>query len=663
MRLISKNSKQTELQLKKYESKTFLLFLFLIPLAIYFWFGLRHLTQFETADEHFWISEGWFNGNLEITPPRIPQYWEAMRSKNWANTQINDKPGISLAIVSGLGQYIQKGWPNRVVNQMKFSTFYDPQKSQQMNYAFRLPILIFNGGMLLYLLFVLRRLLRNNWTSLLATSLIALYPVLIGISQIVNPDALLWIFSISALLTFMLFVFKHKWWDAIFATILLGLAFLSKYTAFILIPFFLLVIFLFLFLNYEKLKQEKKFRKKMLILSIAYPFVIIGAIGIFALGLPAIFVKPSILLDGVRQIKEFDFILEILLGINAFLLLDAIFFKAWILGNIFRYTQFLKQVLPRLLYAGLAFIVILSLLNWGLGQNFLDIPNIASDLRDKELFSSQTWQIKIILETYPFIFALTPIVLLGMLLAWLRNLIRPKEEDMFVLLTLSIFLVVFYAGVIKQNLQVNVRYSVLVYAVGIIIASFGLAIPFDAFKQVRFNNLAKTFLFLIIIGVSSWSIRLVEPFYFNYANDILPKEYIINGGWGYGGYEAAQYVNRQSKDPTTLYVWTDYEGFCPFFAGRCFKGSQIKWNKKDTVDQIDFYVTSRRGMMLSEQMWSNLTEMRSEQPVWELQIDGRPDNFVRVYENVRKKKQTKNFNIFDSYEESHQIFENIFWGK
>ena len=29
--------------------------LILIPLCVYFYFGLSHLAQFETADEHYWI--------------------------------------------------------------------------------------------------------------------------------------------------------------------------------------------------------------------------------------------------------------------------------------------------------------------------------------------------------------------------------------------------------------------------------------------------------------------------------------------------------------------------------------------------------------------------------------------------------------------------------
>ncbi|NTV41316.1 MAG: hypothetical protein HGA61_03535, partial [Candidatus Moranbacteria bacterium] len=498
---------------------------------------------------------------------------------------------------------------------------------------------------------------------LLAASLIALSPVLIGVSQIVNPDAFLWIFVISALLTFMLFVMKGKWWDFIFASVLLGFAFLSKYTAVILIPFFLVIILIYLFVYYQQLEENKKFRRKTIVLSLAYPFLIAGALGVFALGLPAVFLDQEILFEGVKQIRKFDLVMKILIGVDIFLFADAVFLKSWIVRKLFKYTQLLKQIFPRLLYVVLAAIMLLVIFNWGFGHNFFHIPDIASDVRDKKLFGSQVWQIKLMLEVFPFVFSLTPIVIFGMLLAWLKNAIRPKEEDIFILLTMSTFLVAFYGGVLVQKLQVNVRYGVVLYAFGIIIASIGLAIPFNAFEKIRFNNLAKTFLFLIVVGISGWNLWLTKPFYFNYTNDILPKEYIISGGWGYGAYEAAQYINSQSEDPTTLYAWTDYEGFCPFFAGRCFKGSQIKWNKKDTVDQIDFYVTSRRGMMLSEQMWSNLESMRSEQPVWELQIGGRPDNFVRVYENIKRKKQTKNFNIPDSYEESHQIFENIFLGK
>jgi len=622
---------------KIYPSRWYVLLLFAAPLSLYFWFGLQHLSQFEAADEHFWISEDTYNINTKETiVSRIPSYWTAMRAKDWKDTDINDKPGITLAMVSGLGQYLHKGWADRIVQQNKYSQIYDPQKTLQLDHDFRLPILVFNGIMLVYMLTVLKRLLRNNWTSLIAASLIALCPVLIGVSQIINPDALLWTFAISSLLTFMLFVQKRKWWDAIFASILLGFAFLSKYTAVILIPFFFALMLAQLFFAYRTLEEEKKVRRAAFILSLAYPLIIAGGVLVFALGLPAVFADHNVLWDGVNQIAHFRDIMLILMYADAFLLADAVILKSWIVRHVLKYAQYVKKILPQIVYAALAAVLAAVVVNWGMKHNILNVPMIDYDARDKSLFANLPWQHKVGLELFPFVFSLTPLALAGIFIAWVKNIFKYKEEDQFVLFSLSCFFIAFYAGVILQNLQVNVRYSVLLYAPAMVIAAIGIAPMFNSFSRIRFNNLCKIIPYAGIIALSAWSVWLIKPFYFNYATDILPKEYVISGGWGYGAAEAAEYINGQMDDPRNLNAWTDYEGFCPFFAGRCYKGSQIKWNKDSDVDNIDYYVTSRRGMMLSDQMWANLADNHDEKPVWELDIDGRPGNFIRVYKNILK---------------------------
>ena len=35
--------------------------------------------------------------------------------------------------------------------------------------------------------------------------------------------------------------------------------------------------------------------------------------------------------------------------------------------------------------------------------------------------------------------------------------------------------------------------------------------------------------------------------------------------------------------------------------------------------------------MQTEKMWEGLKEKRMEEPVWELNIDGRPANFIKIY--------------------------------
>ena len=110
-------------------------FLFLLISAIsFFSFGLYHLSKFETTDEHLWKYD------------RIPQYWSSLKNQNWEGTYINDKPGITVALISGIG-LLSEPDPNE--NQMlpsgnKLLEKYDYQQSELTNFHFRLPILIFS---------------------------------------------------------------------------------------------------------------------------------------------------------------------------------------------------------------------------------------------------------------------------------------------------------------------------------------------------------------------------------------------------------------------------------------------------------------------------------------------------------------------------------------
>ncbi len=607
--------------------------LFLLPLGLYFWFGLQHLTQFETADEHFWISEGWPNGNHDIVPARIPTYWQAFEEKRWQDTLINDKPGIAVAIVSGLGQYLYHGWPDRVVEQNDYSQVFDPERSERVNFAFRLPLLILNGVLGVFILVTFWRLTRRPWTALIGATLIVVSPILIGITQIVNPDALLWSFVTLSLLSFLLFVQKRRWHDAVLTSLFLGFALLSKYTAVILFPFFFVVILLFLFLNATTLIAEGRLRRTALILGLSYPFVIALAVLVFSLGLPAVYVNPELLWVGVSRVGHFFGMMEILLYADGFLLADAIIFRSRIIGFIFSRTQIIGQLVSRTIYATLFLLVVVTVVNW-MADNTLSVPSIAYDEDDASvMFAGVDIFRRILLESYPLVFSLTPLALLGLLLSWGAAIFRKNGQE-FALLSLTGFLVAFFAGVLSQSLLVNVRYGLVAYPVALLIAAYGLSLPFDRSGRWRFVRLP---LFLLIVAGSVASLWSIRPFYFNYANDLLPKQYIVSGAWGLGAYEAAQFINARAEDPSQLTVWTDYEGFCPFFGGRCIKGTQLYWNKRSVKRNVDYYVTSRRGAMrMSERTEADMDRYRDDEPLWEMHIDGRPGNFIRVYGNRAK---------------------------
>ncbi|MEP7162262.1 MAG: hypothetical protein ABI747_00650, partial [Candidatus Moraniibacteriota bacterium] len=120
----------------------------------------------------------------------------------------------------------------------------------------------------------------------------------------------------------------------------------------------------------------------------------------------------------------------------------------------------------------------------------------------------------------------------------------------------------------------------------------------------------------------------------NYMNGFLPKKMLLTDSWGYGGYEAAQYLNAL-PDAKNLTVWSDYYGVCEFLVGKCltaysFDGSKIK---------PDYYVLTRRGRiryMSRYDRWEEKSGLIAYQyydrpdPDWAVIIDGRPGNFVKV---------------------------------
>ncbi|MEI9967005.1 MAG: hypothetical protein WDN67_05300 [Candidatus Moraniibacteriota bacterium] len=71
---------------------------------------------------------------------------------------------------------------------------------------------------------------------------------------------------------------------------------------------------------------------------------------------------------------------------------------------------------------------------------------------------------------------------------------------------------------------------------------------------------------------------------------------MVTGAWGYGGYEAAQVLNAL-PNAKNLVVWSDYDGFCPFFVGKCMRGTTVKKYGAGDYRGIDYFVMTRRGKL------------------------------------------------------------------
>lgn len=598
--------------------------LLVVPLAAYFAFGFHHLSDFETADEHYW---GYDNGG-----GRIVKYWTAIRTHDWARTRIDDKPGITVAILSGIGG---SAIGNLAQERNYWSDdawrHYDKDITLARNLAYRLPIMIVNGLMALFFFRAIRKLTKSPRAAFFACAMILVSPVIVGISQIVNPDALLWSFSLAAVLSGLLFFRDLRFRDGLWMTVFLGLAFLTKYTSIILVPYLGLALAYFLIFGGEE-TPDMKLARRMRRMSVGYLSAIIGASAMYALLMPAVFLNGKYFfaakgVDGIRIV----FILALASGAALF---AASFFVGRLSmadrlrGLVGKAGSAIVSAVPFLF----GVICLAALANWSFGGNFLGLKDIAFDAAQSKNFRSVPVFQQALLEIRPLVFAVTPLFLFLFLYALLTNRSTRKRRSKELVFLLALLILLLHAGVLYQKLLIDIRYGIILYPIVFIIAAIGADELLESFGWG--NKMAAgilTSLALIVSGTVS--LCSIKPYYFNYASDLLPKSQLIASAWGYGGYEAASYLNALPGIESAT-AWSDYEGFCPFFGGICVRGNETDHVFKDGPGNRDikYLIATRRGRIKEAGTWKLLDGYYDKKPIFEIEIGGRKGNYVRVYE-------------------------------
>ena len=605
------------------QNQKIILFL-LLAMVVYFSFATFHIGKFVTVDEHHWLYT------------RIPQYWKGVLNQKWALTYIHEKPGITLAIISGTG-LLKYDNPAKDIEKIKPSATGETNSVESFLSAFRLPIIIFNGLFSLFFFWIIRKITENLWIALWSSILILLSPILIGISQIVNSDALLWVFSTSAILSFAGYLKTEEKKFAALSALFLGLSVLTKFTSVILMPFLFVILVLYYL---EKMKEwsENKIDipKKILNATIAYLAAILGSLLVFAILLPASFLKPEYLYKGTIGYPGMQFILWPIFAVQLLIIADHFVWKNKITISIILFVQKYWQRYAKIIYALLSFSFLLILVNYALGRDFLRLESVPFDSYQESIFYNNSWIKKILLEFRPLVFSVTPIVLFSVLYLWIKSFSKTLKEN-FLVLTISIFLIIFCAAVIQEKLLNIIRYSIILYPLLAILAAIGI---YEFFELEKFQKINKAWITLGLIFISALSLWQIKPFYFNYTSDLLPKKYIITDAWGYGGYEAAQYLNSLPEAAKTA-VWSDSTGFCEFYVGPCVKG---KCALPAGFSNFSYFKLDRRGRLLFEekdgkdkyckknpQLFREISgQYNRTNTIFDLAIDNRPANFVKI---------------------------------
>jgi hypothetical protein len=324
------------------------------------------------------------------------------------------------------------------------------------------------------------------------------------------------------------------------------------------------------------------------------------------------------------------------------------FIKKNLYANIVIFFQKYNRFITIIISVLFLFVLIFSIINVQTGQKMIPFDelkdrayaNEPKDFNFKPLYANDSKLFKktklYFMETYPIIYSLTPLTLLFIFYIAIRSFSRKiKPQSLHIYFSVTTFFLLYFLLTIFARIITNVRYSIVVYpliAILVTVAIYEISQHFT-FKTKRFY--AITSIILIVIGM--FTLWTLKPFYFSYANPLLPSEYSIHDSWGHGSYEAAQYLNSL-PNATNLTIWSNSKTVCAFFNGNCLRSRKIDLTKTTP----DYFVISKRGELkernhfillnaptnykLSDYYFKNL----HQNSVWEILINNRKDNFITI---------------------------------
>lgn len=568
----------------------------------YLIFGLYHLNKSSYVDEKLWTYG---------TEKRIEKYYPNILQRDWKNTRPSDKPGITLAAISGIGLI----W---VTPSDFYHNFANTDALMQMLFVMRLPLLLFGALMLLIFYHIIGKLF-NPQISILATITIALSPIIIGISRLINPDALSWIFMPLTFFLYFLYIKTKNYKWLYISGIFLGLSLLTKYIANLLIVFFILEIFTeAILLKIRKDDIHQFLRNKIIDIAI----LIFIALATFYIFYPGTWVKPDRLLIGTLWSQSFLPVWKPFVIFCALLIADHFTLHS----KIFAWTTRLFQKVSKLLYFIIPIVFLTSLfiifINTYLPTTLINFEILVAAPKGNSAFSI----FDIFLSGfYTTAFSISILVFTGIIIGSIALFFNnQKHFSQFIVWNALLFIIIYYIGSATSLVASTVRYQIILYPFIFVISAYGWYWIIMRFKK---PSLYIIFITIVII-TSCYTLFTIKPHYASYSSPLLPQKYIVNPkDMGDGNYEAGEYLNTL-PNAQNLKIWSDRNGVCVIFDGYCNSSPHMEYFSENGTD-YDYYVISRA----SEYRIKNLTSQRLQKvPSYNLRLDKLYDMSTFIFE-------------------------------
>ncbi|MFA7209265.1 MAG: glycosyltransferase family 39 protein [Parcubacteria group bacterium] len=595
-------------------------------------FGLPRLSRYTAVDETLWSYD------------RVPKFWRSIEKGNWRGTNLCDKPGVTLAMISGLGlPFI----PNpRDYEKLQFQPKTPEQLAmiEKIYFSLRLPVYLFTLASLFAFYFLLKRLLSDD-IALLAVIFIGLSPILLGISLIVNTDAILWILMPLTLISFLIYQKEDNRKFLYLAGFFLGLGILDKFVANLLFPFLLSLVLLKYVLNDHARTEDKvRFLKKSMADYLIFIAIALVTIFIFY---PSAWIKPKELLNTTIYSMALEKMWPLITGAIALILADVFLLRGAILRKILDFLSNHRISLIRLVSLAVLGMAAFVFVNTYSGMKPYDFQEILSNPKPDMPFASE-FPLNFFSAFFPLLFGIIPLAAVAFIVA-IVFLVKIKPSDtvpknsLVYAFYFLLFIFIFYLGNSVSSIGSTVRYQIVNYPIAAIIAAIGLS------ELARFGFLKKYFLgvkFYLLAGfifiISIVSLVQTKPFFLAYSSRLLPDRFMTNlKDMGDGSWEVSHYLNSL-PDAERLVIWSDKKQVCEKFVGKCKTGFRYQ----DLANfKFDYLIASAGGKAETlnrssqrksafESAFGTIDVQNLYDPDgysdFKVNIDGKPEDFIKV---------------------------------
>lgn len=534
---------------------------------ISFGFMVHGLGNFLTIDEPRWI-------NVWGRAPSIPTFYEESFNARFIDHSYARSVGYWDSYLSGnIKATLNTANPSTTANFLHLLGYFF-QNSQIEHYLFlsRLPFVLHNLLFVWIIYFLVKKLYSMD-AALVSFALIALNPMFIGYSRIVNHDSLIGVYIASFILSYWIALDTSNKKYFVLSGIFYALTHLTTYKGAFLIPLLFIMPVFYYYMNYEKISS--KFFGRCVS---GFMYFIVGSIATSAILLPAVIAYPEFVYNRFLTYPRVIHATSIsVLLFTLFLLFSE---------RCDRIIYFLKQFESALVRLSIVLLYILLIYYF-----YIAYYSITAASYD---YLNLSFDEAIQITVFNFIVS-TPLILLALMLIFGVFYFKCGKIDFPCLFFVGCFLLIMLAVAVSGTIGTTPRFRsmdcrylcpflptlLISISTGVFKTDFGA----DMLKKFRIIDIRRCVVILLIISLS-YSNFVVSPYYIRYTNVVAPDGYLCQGSGGLGGYEAAEYLNDAYNDRNDLVVYDSRNGFKRFFC----RGSTISWYKQFWEENPDYIV-------------------------------------------------------------------------